>query len=174
VAKACYVRGADVTLVHDGPEVPYAEVRAVESASEMLNAVRDAIAQGADAFISAAAVSDFTVDRQDEKIKSGGELHLDLWPTPKLIDSVREQYPDLPIVGFKAETGGDDEQMISEARRIRDRVDLAFVVANDADVMGKDETRTLFVREDEYSGFRGTKVELGQRIADELAVELDN
>jgi phosphopantothenoylcysteine decarboxylase/phosphopantothenate--cysteine ligase len=172
VAKACYVRGADVTLVHDGPEVPYAEVRAVESASEMLNAVRDAIAQGADAFVSAAAVSDFTVDRQDEKIKSGGELHLDLWPTPKLIDSVREQYPGLPIVGFKAETGGDDEQMIREARRIRDRVDLAFVVANDADVMGKDETRTLFVREDEYSGFRGTKVELGQRIADELAVEL--
>ncbi len=174
VAKACYVRGADVTLVHDGPEVPYAEVRAVESASEMLNAVRDAIAQGADAFVSAAAVSDFTVDRQDQKIKSGGELHLDLWPTPKLIDSVREQYPDLPIVGFKAETGGDDEQMLSEARRIRDRVDLAFVVANDAAVMGKDETRTLFVREDEYSGFRGTKVELGQRIADELAVELGN
>ncbi len=26
VARACYVRGADVTLVHDGPDVPYATV----------------------------------------------------------------------------------------------------------------------------------------------------
>lgn len=173
VAKACYVRGADVTLVHDGPEVPFATVREIESASEMLDAVLDAIEEGADAFVSAAAVSDFTVAQQEEKIKSGGELKLDLWPTPKLIDSVREQYPDLPIVGFKAETEGGDEQMVNEARRIRDRVDLAFVVANDADVMGKDETRTLFVRENNYSGFRGTKEELGERIAAELSTELD-
>jgi phosphopantothenoylcysteine decarboxylase/phosphopantothenate--cysteine ligase len=172
IARACYVRGADVTLVHDGADVSYADVRDIESASEMLNAVLAAIEEGADAFVSAAAVSDFTVDQQGQKIKSGGELKLDLWPTPKLIDSVREEHPDLVIVGFKAETEGGDEQMVSEARRIRDRVDLAFVVANEAEVMGKDETRTLFVREEDYSGFRGSKVELGERIAEELGDEL--
>jgi phosphopantothenoylcysteine decarboxylase/phosphopantothenate--cysteine ligase len=172
IARACYVRGADVTLVHDGPDVSYAGVHDIESASEMLNAVLAALGEGANAFVSAAAVSDFTVDQQTQKIKSGGELNLDLWPTPKLIDSVREEYPALPIVGFKAETEGGDEEMVSEARRIRDRVDLAFVVANDAEVMGQDQTRTLFVREDDYSGFRGSKQELGERIADELAVEL--
>ncbi len=35
VARACYARGADVTLVHDGPDVPYATVEQVESAAEM-------------------------------------------------------------------------------------------------------------------------------------------
>ncbi|MFB6097371.1 MAG: bifunctional phosphopantothenoylcysteine decarboxylase/phosphopantothenate--cysteine ligase CoaBC [Haloferacaceae archaeon] len=176
IARACYVRGADVTLVQDGAAVPYAEVKRVESAQEMLEAVLEAVdddGDRADAFVSAAAVSDFTVEEQTEKIKSGGQLNLDLWPTPKLIDSVREAYPDLPIVGFKAETEGGDEQMLSEARRIRDRVGLAFVVANDAAVMGADETRTLFVRADDYTEFRGTKQELGARVAEELVAELD-
>src|SRR6056297_3439695 len=34
VARACYVRGAEVTLVHDGPDVPWAAVETVESAAE--------------------------------------------------------------------------------------------------------------------------------------------
>ena len=40
VARACYHRGADVTLVHDGPDVPYADVVAVETADEMIDACR--------------------------------------------------------------------------------------------------------------------------------------
>ena len=41
VAWACYVLGAEVTLVHDGPDVPYATVEGVESAAEMTAAVAD-------------------------------------------------------------------------------------------------------------------------------------
>jgi phosphopantothenoylcysteine decarboxylase/phosphopantothenate--cysteine ligase len=173
VAKACYVRGADVTLVQDGPDVPYAEVRRVERAREMLDAIVEALAEDGDAFVSAAAVSDFTVDREDEKIKSGGELNLDLWPTPKLIDSVREAYPDLPIVGFKTETDAGDAEMVSEARRIKERAALSFVVANDASVMGAEETRTLFVRDEDYTEFRGSKNDLGARVAEEVAAILE-
>jgi len=135
VARALYVRGATVTLVQDGSEVPYADVVAVETAAEMMEACRRTAAT-ADALISAAAISDFTADAVDEKIRSGSPLSVDLEPTPKLIDSVREAYPDLPIVGFKAETSGDDAAMVAEAERIRDRVGLVFVVANDASVMG--------------------------------------
>ena len=146
VARACYVRGADVTLVHDGPEVPYADVLQVETADEMLEATTAACATG-DALVSAAAISDFTADAVGEKIRSGSPLSLDLEPTPKLIDTVREQYPDIPIVGFKAETSGDDAAMTEEAVELRERVGLAFVVANDASVMGEDETRVLLVGE---------------------------
>jgi phosphopantothenoylcysteine decarboxylase/phosphopantothenate--cysteine ligase len=171
VARACYVRGADVTLVHDGPDVPYADVLQVESAAEMLAAVRDAAAD-ADALVSAAAISDFTVEAADEKIRSGEAIALDLEPTPKLIDAVREEHPDLAIVGFKAETADDDEAMVEQARRILERVGLAFVVANDASVMGADETRALFVRADDVREFSGTKDGLGARVADELVSEL--
>jgi phosphopantothenoylcysteine decarboxylase/phosphopantothenate--cysteine ligase len=171
VARACYIQGADVTLVHDGPDVHYADVRQAETAAEMLAAV-EAACRDADALVSAAAISDFTVEASDEKIRSGESRTLDLEPTPKLIDTVREEYPGLAIVGFKAETSGDDEAMVGEARRILDRVDLAFVVANDASVMGDDETRTLFVRGDSSEEFVGSKDALGERVAGELAVEL--
>ena len=173
VARALYVRGAKVTLVQDGPDVPYADVVAVETADEMIHACRQTAAT-ADALVSAAAISDFTADAVDQKIRSGSPLSVDLRPTPKLIDSVREAYPDLPIVGFKAETSGDDAAMIAEAERIRDRVDLAFVVANDASVMGDDETRVLLVGDEgrEPEEAVGSKDVVAGRIADRLAAAL--
>ena len=168
VARALYVRGASVTLVHDGPDVAYADTVAVETTDEMIDACRRTAAT-ADALVSAAAISDFTADDTDEKIRSGSPLSLDLRPTPKLIDSVREAYPDLPIVGFKAETGGDDAAMVAAAERIRDRVGLAFVVANDASVMGDGETRALLVGRGDPHEYVGDKDGLGARVADELA-----
>ncbi|WP_416839256.1 bifunctional phosphopantothenoylcysteine decarboxylase/phosphopantothenate--cysteine ligase CoaBC [Haloferax sp. DFSO52] len=172
VARALSIRGADVTVVHDGPAVHYADVKQVESAAEMLAAVEAAVDAGTDALVSAAAISDFTVEAASQKIRSGEALTLDLEPAPKLIDTVRESHPDLTIVGFKAETSGDDESMVAEARRIMDRVGLAFVVANDASVMGEDETRALVVRDGETSEFTGSKAGLGARVAAELELEL--
>ena len=173
VAKACYVRGAEVTLVHDGPEVPYADVRAVETAAEMREAVLS-VADDADAVVSAAAVGDYTVEAADEKIRSGQELalELELEPTPKLIDAVRERHPDLPVVGFKLETADDDAAMVEAARAILERADLSFVVANDAGVMGAESTRVLVVRADDVTKHEGSKRVVGDRVAAELAATL--
>ncbi|UWG47493.1 Phosphopantothenoylcysteine synthetase/decarboxylase [Halanaeroarchaeum sp. HSR-CO] len=171
VAKACYALGADVVLVHDGPDVPYADVRRVRTAAEMLDAVSDAV-ESADALVSAAAISDYTVDAATEKIRSGQEITLDLEPTPKLIDSIREAHPALTMVGFKAEAN-DDEATVEVARELLERVALEFVVANDAAVMGEDETRVQFVHADDVESFEGTKAELGRRVASELAACFD-
>ncbi|EMA01080.1 Phosphopantothenate-cysteine ligase /Phosphopantothenoylcysteine decarboxylase [Haloarcula vallismortis] len=174
VAQACYAHGADVTLVHDGPDVPYATVEQVESAAEMTEAVRR-VADSADALVSAAAISDYTVEQAPEKIKSGqAELTLTLQPTPKLIDTVRADQPDLPIIGFKVETEGDDETLIERAREIRERAGLTFVVANDASVMGDDETRALLVDGDSATEYVGEKQGLGARVADELGAHLSS
>ncbi|GAA0463706.1 bifunctional phosphopantothenoylcysteine decarboxylase/phosphopantothenate--cysteine ligase CoaBC [Halococcus dombrowskii] len=171
VARACYARGADVRLVHDGPDVPYADVEHVESAAEMLAAVEGAVAD-ADALVSAAAIGDYTVEASNEKIRSGQELTLALEPTPKVLDAARDARPDLPIVGFKTETSGIDEEMIRAARETLSRAELAFVVANDASVMGEDETRALVVRETDVESYEGDKAGLGARVAEELAREL--
>jgi phosphopantothenoylcysteine decarboxylase/phosphopantothenate--cysteine ligase len=168
VARACYARGAEVVLVHDGPEVPWAETERVESAAEMLAAVEEH-APDADALVSAAAISDYTVDTAGEKLRSGQELTLELEPTPKLIDTVRESHPDLPVVGFKAETGGDDETIVEKARETMERVGLAFVVGNDASVMGAERTRALLVDADGVETVEGSKADLGARVADRLA-----
>ncbi|RBI60998.1 bifunctional phosphopantothenoylcysteine decarboxylase/phosphopantothenate--cysteine ligase CoaBC [halophilic archaeon] len=173
VARACYAYGANVALVHDAPDTRYSTGRRVETAEEMLREVQDLItALPIDALISAAAISDYTTDAADEKIRSGRDLTLDLERTPKLIDAVREDNPDLPIVGFKAETSGDDDAMVAAARETLHRVGLSFVVANDASVMGEDETRALFVHEGSVREHRGTKADLGFAVADELVEEL--
>jgi phosphopantothenoylcysteine decarboxylase/phosphopantothenate--cysteine ligase len=169
VARACYARGATVTLVHDGQQVPWATVEQVESAAEMLAAVQSH-ADDADALVSAAAISDYTVDASDEKIRSGQDkIALELEPTPKLIDTVRERHPSLPIVGFKAESEGDDAAITAKARETLDRVELAFVVGNDTSVMGADTTRALIVRPESVDTVEGSKSTLGRRVADELA-----
>jgi len=172
VAAACYVAGAEVVLVHDGPDVAYATTERVESAAEMLTVVEDH-ASDADALVSAAAISDYTVEASDEKVRSGQDLTLELQPTPKLVDTVREAHPDLAIVGFKAETGGDDDAMVEHARELLDRVGAAFVVANDASVMGRDDTRVLVVRDHAVREFVGSKTALGAVVAEELAADLD-
>ena len=172
VARACHVLGADVTLVQDGPVVPYASVEPAESAAEMTAAVA-AVADDADALVSAAAISDYTVETADEKIPSGQErLTLDLEPTPKLIDTVRADYPDLPIVGFKVESTGGDEGLLGRARDLIERVDLAFVVANDASVMGEAATRALLVESAAHSEYTGDKQGLGLAVAEKLAAKL--
>ncbi len=171
VAKACYVRGADVTLVQHGADVPYADVRQVEHAAEMLEATQDAC-QHADTLVSAAAIGDYTVEPSDEKIRSGQDLTLELEPAPKLIDEVREARPELPIVGFKAETSGDDGAMIEQARQTLERADLAFVVANDASVMGETDTRALLVHASNAAEYEGSKAGLGAEIASSIAVVL--
>ncbi|EMA39678.1 bifunctional phosphopantothenoylcysteine decarboxylase/phosphopantothenate--cysteine ligase CoaBC [Halobiforma nitratireducens] len=203
VARACYVRGADVTLVHGvvGPQslerategadpVPYADVRQVERAAEMLETTRsvclgDEAERGddgrdgnedsgidesrADVLVSAAAIGDYTVERSEEKIRSGQDLCLDLESTPKLIDEVRATRPDIPIVGFKAETSGDESEMITQARETLERAGLAFVVANDASVMGSDRTKALFVHEEDAARYEGPKSGLADEIADSIA-----
>ena len=177
IARACHIRGADVTLVHDGPDVHYAEVIDTESAAEMLAAV-DTASNDADALVSAAAIGDYTVQEASAKLRSGEARTLDLEPTPKLLDSVRQAHPELPMVGFKAETTGDDEALFEAATALRDRVDLSFVVANDATVMGEAETRAILVDREAESVtdcevVEGSKVRLGDRIADRLVTELD-
>jgi len=176
VARACHVRGAEVTLIHDGPAMPYADVVDIESAAEML-AAANAACENADAMVSAAAIGDYTVQEASAKLRSGEARTLELEPTPKVLDSIRQGHPELPLVGFKAETTSDDDALLEQAVALRDRIDLSFVVANDATVMGEDDTRALLVdREAETVAdcdvIEGSKQLLGARIATRLANRL--
>jgi phosphopantothenoylcysteine decarboxylase/phosphopantothenate--cysteine ligase len=135
----------------------------------MTDAVLDHVAD-ADALVSAAAISDYTVETAPQKIRSGQEdLSLDLTPTPKLIDRVRDSAPDLTIVGFKAETDGDDEDVVERARSLQQRASLAFVVGNRTSVMGSEDTSAVLVDGEETEQFTGLKADLGGRVAERLA-----
>src|SRR3990170_4867403 len=97
----------------------------------MTDTVLDELGNGYDLLISAAAISDFTVKSSKDKIKSGEELTLTMKPAPKLIKEARKRYPELKIIGFKAETGVSKEELLKRARSSMDASSLSMVVAND-------------------------------------------
>jgi phosphopantothenoylcysteine decarboxylase/phosphopantothenate--cysteine ligase len=164
-------RGAEVTLVHRFlQDVPVRQVYA-ESAAAMLDAVLAELAQGCDALISAAAVADYTLDANADKIKSGQDLVLQLKPTKKIIKTVREAYPDLKIVGFKAETNASDEELLARAEESMLRLKLDLVVANDVSRggMGTDDNRVMIVdRSGQHREVAGKKSLIARSIIDAL------
>jgi len=165
-------RGADVTLISRFPQnLPLREVQA-ESAKEMLDAVLREVGAGCDALISAAAVADYTLDQAQGKISSGQEMTLVLRPTKKIIKAVRAEFPDLVIVGFKAEVGVSDEELVRRATKSLCSSDLSLVVANDVREggMGTEENRVMIIdREGRTRVVEGKKRVIAKCIIDVLA-----
>ena len=164
-------RGADVTLISRFPQkLPLREVRA-ESAKEMLDAVLSEVGAGCDALISAAAVADYTLDKAAGKIRSGQELTLVLRPTKKILKAVRDEFPDLVIVGFKAEVGVSDEELVRRAMESLRSSDLSLVIANDVREggMGTEENRVMIIdKEGRTRIVEGKKSRIAKCIIDAL------
>lgn len=105
LARAAIERGATTRLVLGSGTVEPpagAETTRVESAEEMLDALRQAVV-GCDALIMNAAVGDYRPARtSDVKLKRGGEpAGIDLVENPDLLKSLRG---DFLRIGFAAET----------------------------------------------------------------------
>ena len=127
LAEVARDRGADVTVVSGPTLLPMpsgVDLVRVESATEMLGAVR-AASQGADALIMSAAVADYRPQvTSDAKLKKAeGPLTLAIERTEDVLDAIR----DVPVrVGFAAET----EDLIENARAKLVAKGLDLVVAN--------------------------------------------
>ncbi len=170
LALEAFRRGADVTLVHRGclGIQGICEFN-VESAQDMTDAVLEELSKGYDLLISAAAISDFTVKPSKSKIKSDKDVTLVLKPAPKLIKEVRLKYPDLKIIGFKAETGVTDDELIKRARKSMESLKLSMVVANDVSRggMGTD-TNDVYIINDAVKHVSGTKRQIATEIMDKV------
>jgi phosphopantothenoylcysteine decarboxylase / phosphopantothenate---cysteine ligase len=171
LALETHRRGAEVTLVHRFlQDLPVRQIYA-QSAEEMLNAVLAELRSGCDALISAAAVADYTLDASEEKIKSGKELVLRLKPTKKILKAARDAYPDLTIVGFKAETNVTQEELLSRAGESLRGSDLDLVVANDVGTggMGTEDNRVVIINKEGRSMIvEGKKRQIAKKIIDAL------
>jgi len=171
IAEEADFRGAEVTLIRTKGSVPsFVENQIeVETVEEMLEAIENELrAKKYDVVVLAAAVSDFRVrNRAGEKIKSGKSLTLELEPTPKVIDRVKELQPEVFLVGFKAETS--EEKLIEEARKQIERAGSDLVVANTLSAFGSDENEVLLVSREEIKKLpKMDKRELAERLWDEI------
>lgn len=153
IAAAAWRRGAEVVLVHGPLAVPLPEgvtPVAVESTTEMRDAVASALAT-ADVLVMAAAPADFRpAAPQAAKIRKGeAPAAVELAPTPDILLSTRDcRRPGSVVVGFALETGDPR----ASAREKMTRKGLDMVVANDATEpgagFGVDTNRVTLIHSD--------------------------
>ena len=176
IAAALRDLGARVTFVtgparHPAP--PGVAVVAVETATQMLDAVMAALP--ADAAVFAAAVADWRVEQSTPgKIKKGPDGHapaLVLIENPDILATV-SRHANRPrlVVGFAAET--DDMLAHATAKRLRKGCD--WIVANDVSpatgIMGGSENAVTLITADGAEVWpRAAKRVVAQRLAQKIA-----
>ncbi|MGE3066721.1 MAG: bifunctional phosphopantothenoylcysteine decarboxylase/phosphopantothenate--cysteine ligase CoaBC [Hyphomicrobiaceae bacterium] len=181
LAAAARDMGAQVTLVSGPTALPDPAgiaVVHVETAAEMLDAVRDALP--ADVAIFAAAVADWRVARAEaQKIKKTGKAAtptLDLVENPDILKTIAAEAPGRRpalVVGFAAET----TDVLEHARKKRKAKGADWIVANDVSpatgIMGGDRnTVHLITRSGVESWPEMDKQAVAQRLMEEIAETL--
>jgi phosphopantothenoylcysteine decarboxylase/phosphopantothenate--cysteine ligase len=141
IAEELYLRGAKVKLIHGissytPPE--YLPQTIITSYDEYRDRVMAELEQMPYRIaIFSAAVADYQPKQVfDGKISSGGTLQkIDLIPTAKVIDRVREQFPNLYMVTFKYQENVSHEELISIAQN-RLQQGYQMVIANRGEETG--------------------------------------
>lgn len=174
IAEEAEFRGAEVTLIRTKGSVPsFVENQIeVETVEEMLEAIEKELSNKKyDVVVLAAAVSDFTPkEKAESKIKSGQPLVIELVPTPKIIHRVKEIQPDVFLVGFKAEYGVSEEELIEQARKQIEKAKSDVVIANRGEIAFESEVNEVYwVTREGYEKFPlMSKKELAEKIWDKI------
>lgn len=137
IAKACMLRGADVTLV-SGPTAldypPFVEVVPVTTAKDMYEAVTSR-SNEMDIIIKAAAVADYRPSQiADEKVKKSDDaMSIPLDRTDDILKYLGEHKPEGQFLcGFSMET----QNMLENSRKKLAKKNLDMIVANNLKVAG--------------------------------------
>lgn len=162
LALEAFRLGADVTVVHRDT-FPCVKNLLSDSAADMREVVHQcfSMGDGADIYISAAAISDFAPKRYKGKIPSGKKTVLELEPQPKLIDEVIRQWAPL-TVAFKIGTAPEKQskQMLKKG--------VAAVLMNSPEAMGSREGEYTLLSAKGRTNLKGSKDEVARRFWAEM------
>ncbi|MFX0173370.1 MAG: bifunctional phosphopantothenoylcysteine decarboxylase/phosphopantothenate--cysteine ligase CoaBC [Candidatus Hodarchaeota archaeon] len=184
VTKALYSLGAEVSLIlGEGHTIDLREcafsAKIVRSTSDMYDAVMEELSNTHyNVLVSVAAVSDYHPQYQAGKIASRQtNLAMDLIPTVKIVEKVRDKFPELFIVGYKAEVGISKEELQKRGEKFLENNNLQMVCANWVGEPTKGfvskTNEVLVIRPNRpVLHFKGSKTELGYQIAEVIAEEV--
>jgi phosphopantothenoylcysteine decarboxylase/phosphopantothenate--cysteine ligase len=173
VARMAALRGAEVVLIYGpGTERPPEGVRTirVRTTQEMKEALEEEVRKGVEVVVAAAAAQDLMVEKPfQRKLRSTETVELRLVPAPRVADGIKRLSPGTFLVGFKAERGVSEEELVSRAEeKLRAGFDL--VVANDLSLpgagFGEDTNDVVLVHRSGRERMRGRKEEIAHRILD--------
>jgi phosphopantothenoylcysteine decarboxylase / phosphopantothenate---cysteine ligase len=166
LALEAFRLGADVTVVHSATFPGVTNIHG-ENAAQMRAAVLAYLEknQGADIYLSAAAISDFAPQKIDGKIKSGKPACLNLEPLPKLLTEVMDSWHPY-TVAFKL--GRDPEP---EARMMI-RKGVNIVLMNHPETMGSPTGAYIRLNKRDKIRIAGTKEEIAAVLWDGIIQDL--
>ncbi len=143
LALAALDRGAAVTVITGKASAAYppaAQVINVDTAEQMDTAVCDELAKAPyDLFIAAAAVGDWKPEkRADQKIPTGNtpKLVLELVPTPKILDKVKQLSAATFVVAFRAVHDLEAAELRRDALARLRKAGADMIVVNDVSRQG--------------------------------------
>ncbi|MHA1513763.1 MAG: phosphopantothenoylcysteine decarboxylase domain-containing protein, partial [Candidatus Hodarchaeales archaeon] len=98
------------------------------------------------------------------------DLSIKLKPTVKIIKSIRNKYPSLYIITYKAEVGISKEELIQKGQHFLEQNMVEMVCANWVGEVNKgfmSDTNELFVIQEnkEVISLNGSKVNIGKKLA---------
>ncbi len=185
IARAAWNRGADVTLVFGRGSVPPPDEVSVihaETGQEMYDSVVSELkSKEYRVVIAAAAVADWTPKtpkREKVATRKTATLSIQLRPTKKIVDKVKEIRQETFLVLFKAEHGVSNDELIDRAYQRLQTANADLIVAND---VGRPEvgfealTNELFIIDKEKNVVHiqlTSKQEAAQRLLDIIVSKL--
>lgn len=139
-----YLRGKGSALPAAHPGLTVEEV---ETVGDLEAAVRREVGgRGYDAVIHTMAVLDFVpAETRAGKVASADAWTVRLVPSPKVIRLVRELDPHVYLVGFKLESGADEEALAAAGRAALERYGADLMVANALESVRSGEHAALLV-----------------------------
>lgn len=165
LAERAYERGADVELWMGGCNVPlpdYIQTRRFETVGDLIRMSEDI---DHDIAIVPAALADFTPSEKAEgKISSDSSVSMVLDPVPKVLPIIRRKCGK--VIGFKAESGLTESELIDRARSRLQEYGLSAVIANDIDTAGKTSASVIIVTADSAKNITGMKSDVANSIMD--------
>ena len=165
IAERAFERGADVELWMGGCSVllpDYIETRRFATVEDLIG-MMDSIDH--DAVIVPAALADFAPsEKVTGKISSDGPVDLRLEPVPKVLPLIAKRCGK--VIGFKAESGLTEDELVARARGRLEAYGLSAVVANDIDSAGRSSSSAIIVTADSKKNITGPKESIADSILD--------
>ena len=159
IAQQCLDKGFNVTFVYGHGSLnisdhPRMKIIRIKTTEEMLKTVKDRILDEKQQIVfHTAAVADFTISHSNKKIPNkidtrNGTKSINLIPTPKIVDKIKQFDKNIFLVAFKAEYGISKELLIKRAIDKLKECKGNLIVANDVSRKGCDfgsDTNEVYV-----------------------------
>jgi phosphopantothenoylcysteine decarboxylase/phosphopantothenate--cysteine ligase len=154
LAYEAFRLGADVTVVHADTLPCVTNLPAVSATDMHKQVLRQIREQGADVYLSAAAISDYAPEPVRGKIPSGMDaMTITCNPLPKLLDDVLALKAVPVVVAFKI---GYDIKNAADAMLSKG---VALVAMNSPETMGNEQGEYIIKSGEQEISVRGTKEE---------------